>query len=166
MEQFIDVCILCGCDYTDTIKGIGHKTALELIKKHGSIEAVLAHNAKQEKPKEVPDPFPFDEARQLFINPEVYDMTQVDLKWNEPDVEGLKQYLVEEKQFAEERVTKAIERLQKCKGKGQQNRMESFFKPVAGNGFAKPNKPPEVKGKGKAPLKGAKGGPSAKKMKK
>lgn len=23
MEQFIDLCILCGCDYTDSIKGIG-----------------------------------------------------------------------------------------------------------------------------------------------
>jgi len=166
MEQFIDVCILCGCDYTDTIKGIGHKTALELIREHKNIEGVLANNAKRDKPKEVPDPFPFDEARQLFINPEVTDTAQVDLKWTEPDAAGLLQYLVEEKQFAEDRVQKAIERLQKCKGKGGQNRMESFFKPIAAPNGHKPNKPPEpAKGKGKAALKG-KGGPPAKKMKK
>ncbi len=34
MPQFIDLCILCGCDYTDKIKGIGPKTALELILKY------------------------------------------------------------------------------------------------------------------------------------
>jgi flap endonuclease-1 len=40
-EQFIDMCILCGCDYCPSIKGIGAKTALTLIQKHGSIEKVL-----------------------------------------------------------------------------------------------------------------------------
>ena len=41
MPQFVDLCILCGCDYTDTIRGIGPKNALKLIKTHGSIEKVL-----------------------------------------------------------------------------------------------------------------------------
>jgi flap endonuclease-1 len=40
-EQFVDVCILCGCDYCSTIKGIGPKTALRLIKEHKSIENVI-----------------------------------------------------------------------------------------------------------------------------
>lgn len=40
-EQFVDLCILCGCDYTDKIPGIGPVRALGLIKKHGSIEKVL-----------------------------------------------------------------------------------------------------------------------------
>ena len=30
-EQFIDLCILLGCDYCDKIKGIGPKNALKLI---------------------------------------------------------------------------------------------------------------------------------------
>lgn len=30
--EFIDLCILCGCDYTESIKGIGPKTALKLIR--------------------------------------------------------------------------------------------------------------------------------------
>ena len=58
------------------------------------------------------------------------DTSTVELKWSEPDVEGLLQYLVQEKQFDEGRVRKAIERLQKCKGKNSQNRLESFFGPV------------------------------------
>jgi len=40
-EQFVDLCILLGCDYCDTIKGIGPKTALKLIREHGSIEKIL-----------------------------------------------------------------------------------------------------------------------------
>jgi len=30
-EQFIDFCILCGCDYTSKIAGIGPVKALKLI---------------------------------------------------------------------------------------------------------------------------------------
>jgi flap endonuclease-1 len=41
MDQFVDLCILCGCDYCDTIRGIGAQTALKLIRLHGSLEAVL-----------------------------------------------------------------------------------------------------------------------------
>merc|ERR1719408_1227715 len=41
MDQFIDFCILCGCDYCDTIKGVGPSTAIKLIIQHGSLEKVL-----------------------------------------------------------------------------------------------------------------------------
>ena len=74
-------------------------------------------------------------------------------------------FLVEEKQFAEERVNKAIERLNKCKGKNSQARLENFF----GASFTKSSsmkKPEPAKGKGKNKM-GAKGaGPAAKKLKK
>jgi len=36
--QFVDFCILCGSDYTDKIKGIGPKKALEIIKKYNSLD--------------------------------------------------------------------------------------------------------------------------------
>ncbi len=41
MDGFIDLCILCGCDYTDRIRGIGPKNALKLIKKHKTIENII-----------------------------------------------------------------------------------------------------------------------------
>jgi len=41
MDEFIDLCILCGCDYTNTIQGMGPKTAFNLMKECGSIEKVL-----------------------------------------------------------------------------------------------------------------------------
>ncbi|KAL7522061.1 hypothetical protein ACHAWX_006744 [Stephanocyclus meneghinianus] len=40
-DQFVDLCILLGCDYCDTIRGIGPKTALKLIREHGCIENIL-----------------------------------------------------------------------------------------------------------------------------
>ena len=39
--QFIDYCILLGCDYCETISGVGPKRALDLIRQHETIENVL-----------------------------------------------------------------------------------------------------------------------------
>ena len=44
-DQFVDLCILLGCDYCDTIRGVGPKTALKLIREHGNIETILKHVA-------------------------------------------------------------------------------------------------------------------------
>ena len=52
-EMFVDLCILCGCDYCSTIKGIGPKTALKLIKQYKCIEEVVKHLDKDKY--EVPD---------------------------------------------------------------------------------------------------------------
>lgn len=41
ISEFVDLCILLGCDYTNTIRGIGPKKAFELIKKYRNIESVL-----------------------------------------------------------------------------------------------------------------------------
>ena len=72
-------------------------------------EGIIAYLKKGGK-HALPEPFPYEEARALFVTPEVADTSAVELKWTEPDVEGLLQYLVEEKQFDEGRVRKAIER--------------------------------------------------------
>ncbi|UYV68977.1 FEN1 [Cordylochernes scorpioides] len=39
--QFIDLCILLGCDYCDSIKGVGPKRAIELITKYGSLDNIV-----------------------------------------------------------------------------------------------------------------------------
>ena len=36
-EQFLDFCILCGCDYTSKIPGIGPVKALKMIKSEKDI---------------------------------------------------------------------------------------------------------------------------------
>lgn len=54
MDQFVDLCILCGCDYSGSIRGIGPQTALKLIQTHKSIAEALKHLDK-DKYKSVDD---------------------------------------------------------------------------------------------------------------
>ncbi|KAI4342892.1 hypothetical protein MLD38_027457 [Melastoma candidum] len=129
MDQFIDLCILSGCDYCDSIKGIGGSTALKLIRQHGSIESILENMNKERY--QVPDDWPYKEARELFKNPKVHaEDDDSELKWSAPDEEGLIAFLVNENGFNSDRVTKAIEKIKAAKNKSSQGRMESFFKPV------------------------------------
>ena len=41
-QQFIELCILLGCDYLEPAKGIGPKTALKLMREHGSLKNIVA----------------------------------------------------------------------------------------------------------------------------
>ncbi|XLU30276.1 hypothetical protein S245_066342, partial [Arachis hypogaea] len=130
MDQFIDLCILSGCDYCESIRGIGGTTALKLIRQHGSIEMILENINKERY--HIPDDWPYQEARRLFKEPLVItEDEQLNLKWSAPDEEGLVTFLVNENGFNIDRVTKAIEKIKAAKNKSSQGRLESFFKPTA-----------------------------------
>ncbi len=43
LSQFVDLCILLGCDYCEKIGGLGPSRALKLIKQHRTIESVMEH---------------------------------------------------------------------------------------------------------------------------
>ncbi|KAI9676834.1 MAG: Elongation of fatty acids protein 2 [Caeruleum heppii] len=131
-KQFIDMCILLGCDYVDPIPKIGPNTALKLIRDHQTLEGVVESIEKDPKKKYViPDDWPYKDARELFFHPDVReaDHPDCDFKWEAPDVEGLVQFLVHEKGFSEDRVRSAAAKLQKNLKVAQQARLEGFFKP-------------------------------------
>lgn len=133
--QFVDLCILLGCDYLDPIPKVGPNTALKLIREHGDLETLVKYLTTDSKAKErytIPDDWPFAEARELFFNPDVRaaDHPDCDFKWESPDVEGLVQFLVVEKGFGEDRVRTGAQRLQKNMKSSQQARLEGFFKVV------------------------------------
>ncbi|XP_019168663.1 PREDICTED: flap endonuclease 1 isoform X2 [Ipomoea nil] len=130
MDQFIDLCILCGCDYCDSIRGIGPQTALKLVRQHGSLESILENINKERY--QIPDEWPYQEARRLFKEPLVLTGDdQPEIKWVAPDEEALIEFLVDQNGFNKDRVTKAIEKIKAAKNKSSQGRLESFFKPVA-----------------------------------
>ncbi len=136
MDQFIDICILCGCDYADTIDGIGPHTAHKLILEHKTIEGVISHleeknkdGKKKKKHTFDPENFDYELARKLFKAPETTDPESIELKWGVPDYEGLKKFLVEGKNFSEGRIEAAIKRIEAAKQKSNQVRLDSFFKP-------------------------------------
>ena len=47
MEQFVDLCILFGCDYTTTIKKVGMVRSSEFIKKLKTIEKIIEQYGKK-----------------------------------------------------------------------------------------------------------------------
>lgn len=125
-DQFVDLCILSGCDYADTIKGVAAVSALKLIKTHGTIAAAVASLDKEKHP--TPEGVDYAEVRRLFVAPEVMDPATIELKWGEPDEAGIKAFLVTEKGFQESRVDAGIAKLRKARAGGQQMRMDAFFK--------------------------------------
>jgi flap endonuclease-1 len=86
-----------GCDYCETIKGIGPKRAIDLIKEHKSIDKIIEKIDKDKYP--LPENWLYKEARELFLKPDVTDGATLDLNWNPPDEEGIVKYMCEEKGF-------------------------------------------------------------------
>lgn len=80
----------------------------------------------------LPDDWPYKEARELFIHPDVRaaDHEDCHFEWKTPDIPGLVQFLVHEKGFSEDRVRGAAERLSKQLKVAQQARLEGFFKVI------------------------------------
>ncbi|CCD26403.1 multifunctional nuclease RAD27 NDAI_0H02290 [Naumovozyma dairenensis CBS 421] len=133
LEQFIDLGIMLGCDYCENIRGIGPVTAFKLIKEHGSLEKIIEFIESDEntnKKWKVPENWPYKEARELFVTPDIIDGNQITLKWEPPKEDALIEFLCKEKLFNEERVKAGIKRLQKGLKAGVQTRLEGFFKVV------------------------------------
>ena len=113
-EQLIDIGILIGTDFNpDGVKGIGPKTALKLIKRYGTLEKALPNIQKVTFADKIPV------IREIFLHPKVTDDYKIE--WKEPNEQGLLDFLCAQKDFGEERIKKAVERMtvssKKQKGK-------------------------------------------------
>lgn len=108
-EQFIDVCILCGCDYAEKIFKIGVKKGFDLIKQHKTIENVLEFISRNPKLSER-HTYPIDflegvvRARNMFLHrcatgPECETPPATNFVWNqtlaEDNTEHFKHFLLE-----------------------------------------------------------------------
>ncbi|KAK7677732.1 Flap endonuclease 1-A [Cerrena zonata] len=175
MSQFIELCILLGCDYLEPIKGVGPKSALKMIREFGSLEKVIESLREKAAAKEeaagddgkkkkggiqIPEEWPWEQAKKVFETPDVTPADQIELDWKNPDVDGLVQFLVTEKGFNEDRVRKGADKLTKFLNAKQQGRLDGFFS-VKPKSPKKDEAPAKGKGKGaakgKADAKGAKG---------
>lgn len=122
-ENLIDIGILIGTDYNpEGFEGIGPKTALQLIKRYGSIEKIPKTMLKS--PVEVD----VVAIKKFFLDPPV--TSDYKIEWREPNPKSIEEILVKEHDFSEERVKQAIERL--IKGyrdhiKGEQKGLSKWF---------------------------------------
>jgi len=114
-EQLIDLGILVGTDFNDGVKGVGPKTALKLVRKHGSIE---------EMPPDIREKLPdtVDLIRDLYLNPEVTDDYSV--KQGVLQEEVLDAFLVGERNFSTKRVRTLINRM---RSSAAQKSLNEFF---------------------------------------
>lgn len=106
-DQLIDIGMLVGTDYNPMgVKGVGPKTALKLIKEYGSLERVLPVLKKADFP------VPPDEIRNIFLNPRVD--TKYNIEPRKPLIEETIEFLCEERDFSEDRVRKALEKIEQA----------------------------------------------------
>lgn len=160
MDEFIDLCIMCGCDYTHSIGGVGPIKAFKLLKDNKNIEGILdaikkVNDDPEKKQKYIiPENFLYEESRKLFKEPDVIrDKAEIEalLKWNKPQEEELKDFLINKKGFAEVKVDSGIKKLLACQGKKNQSRLDTFFKSAGTQSSTKT----QQKTSAKAPIKAA-----------
>jgi len=98
-EQLVDLAILVGTDFNSGISGIGPKKALKLVQTLGRLEAMPEYF------EQVGD---VDAIRRIYLEPEVTD--NYEISFGEPDFAGVTAFLCQEREFARDRVTAALER--------------------------------------------------------
>lgn len=72
-QNILDICILSGCDYLDSIRGVGLATAYKKLKETGSVENFV--RTMQTLNKQVPENYleMFNNAKLAFLHHIVYD---------------------------------------------------------------------------------------------
>jgi len=120
-DQLIDIGILVGTDYNPKgIRGVGPKTALKLVKEHGTLEGALPHI------KDAEFPHPVEEIRKLFKNPRTTD--DYSLEWSKPDTAAIIGFLCGEHSFSQSRVMNAVEKMNRGYARtGQKTTLDRFF---------------------------------------
>jgi len=117
-EQLVDVGILIGTDFNpDGFSGIGPKTALKLIKESGKLENV-------EKIKRLLSDVPYQEIRNIFLNPEVPKVDKIE--FGDVDREKVLDFLCVEKSFSADRISSTLDKMQKAAANRSQS-LEQWF---------------------------------------
>jgi len=101
-EQLVDLAILVGTDFNKGVKGVGPKTGLKLIKRYQSLDG-LPDDYLNQVPVEA------QEIRTIFLHPTVTDSYAINFTGLNED--GLKQFLISERGFSQDRVDLAIRRM-------------------------------------------------------
>ena len=115
-EQLVDMGLLIGTDFNEGVKGIGPKKALALIKKHGSLEPALEELAVEIESK--------DEVREIFLKPNV--LPSVELRFSDPDADGVRHMLCDEHDFSPDRINAALEKFGSARSEQEQRSLDSW----------------------------------------
>jgi flap endonuclease-1 len=90
--EFVDLCLLCGCDYLPRIEGIGYISSYNLITKYRTIENILESNLGTKFNKKFKEKY--NTARKLINNTDINYSNNILIKFNKPNVKKLLNYLL------------------------------------------------------------------------
>ena len=111
MNQFVDTCILCGCDYCPTIPKVGSVRAYQHIKDHGSIDAFI-QSGKCEIPEEFKEKYlPARNIFYIFRDKIIVDDIQIHS--SSYDSDGLYVYLVHGCSMSDKRVQTSLKKIRR-----------------------------------------------------
>tara|TARA_Y100001970_G_C14147833_1_gene810868 strand:+ start:432 stop:1424 length:993 start_codon:yes stop_codon:yes gene_type:complete len=107
-NDFLNFCILCGCDYCPLVPKIGNVTALKLIKKYNSIEEIIENTTYQ-----FPDNYLelFNSAKDNFnIFTGKINIDEIEIIHGKLDINQLYNYLKDDIGMNEKRVQNALKK--------------------------------------------------------
>jgi len=93
-EKLVEIGLLIGTDYNEGIKGVGPKSAIDIVKTGKFNDYDIDPGVKD-----------------LFLNPDITD--DYSFSFSMPDDDGLYSFLCDEREFSHLRVERALERLRK-----------------------------------------------------
>ena len=67
-DEFVDFCILCGCDYTGKITRLGSISAYNYIKSDKNIENIISRYCGKDKKYVSPENFEYENSRKILKN--------------------------------------------------------------------------------------------------
>jgi flap endonuclease-1 len=112
-DQFVELCILCGCDYCPNIPKIGSITAFKLIQNFGTVEKFLEYNKINNK-YSVPEDYveKFNTSKLLFnIFKDKINLEKLNENKSDINYEKLTEYLTDYLDMSESKVIGYIDKL-------------------------------------------------------
>jgi flap endonuclease-1 len=110
-EQFIELCILCGCDYCKNIPRIGSITAYKIIKKYNTIDNYINSETNKNIPNDYEIKYKRSKELLNIFNNQV-DTNNLEIKENRIDISILMIYLRDVCELSDSKIHRHINKLQ------------------------------------------------------
>lgn len=108
-DEFIDMCILCGCDYCPTIPKVGPVRAMKFIQKYKSIENLINSDEKINIPEEFKNKYVA--SRGLFkVFDGKIDLENLPISKSDYDADSIYKYLVNSCNMDAKRVQNSLQK--------------------------------------------------------